>query len=583
MRLPTGASAWLLAIGSSVSYSAASAQAPASEPRAGSQLGAAAGRANEHAPSPAQRATAQPVLHVRASTRLELHALPSATAVRIEGSLEDDLDQPLEGRNVLLTLEAADGASPSDAASRTLRTDRAGRFVQALTRGTGRYTLHASFAGDSLHEGTIFSQTFDVTRADVQLQLVLPRGHVIALDDAATDFEVRASSAAGAARLAVDLRDESGRELARGVTDEQGVWRGTRENADLGAPGPGQWMASSAQDAQRASGRTRLSVLRQRATELKLTAVTFDAGHEVVRVGGTLQTRAGPLPNAAVGLFVDSEHAQTLMTDARGQFQHALPFARGAELVVRHVSARFDPDNLGLIPSRSTERAITIPARPGPSLWWIAIPSFLSLAFSWLFVRHNAWFGARAPAPVNRAGVQLGAARRRVPAQHNLDGVIEDADTAAPIARAALRVVRGDGREVTAAVKPDGSFSIAALEPGAYRVESRAPGYALEASEVRVPHAGEGTGLRVRLRSLRTLALEAHRPLLRRVFPTRERQHTATVRETLRSAPPDWSGPTLERLSTLVEHTAYAPDEPTVDHVHAIEVHADELLQRQDR
>jgi hypothetical protein len=249
---------------------------------------------------------------------------------------------------------------------------------------------------------------------------------------------------------------------------------------------------------------------------------------------------------------------------------------------VRHVSARFDPDNPGLIPSRSAERAITIPARPGPSLWWIALPSFLSLAFSWLFVRRNAWFGARPPAPVNRAGVQLGAARRRAPTQHNLDGVIEDADTAGPIARAALRVVRVDGREVAATVKPDGRFAIPQLEPGAYRVESRAPGYALEASEVRIPHAGEGTGLRVRLRSLRTLALEAHRPLLRRVFPTRERQHTATVRETLRSAPRDWSGPVLERLSALVEHTAYAPDEPTLEHVNAIEVHADELLQRQD-
>jgi hypothetical protein len=502
--------------------------------------------------------------------------------VRIEGSLVDDLDQPLDGRSVLLTLEAADDASPTDTASRTLRTDRAGRFVQALTRGTGRYTLHASFAGDSQFEGTIFSQTFDVTRADVLLQLSLPRGHVIALDDPTTEFELRASSAAGAERLAVELRDESGRELARGKTDEQGVWRGALPNADLGAPGPGQWMASSALDAERAAGRVRFSILRQRATELKLTAATFDPESEGVRVAGTLATRAGALPKAAVGLFVDSEHAQTLMTDASGRFDHVLAFPRGAEEVVRHVSARFDPDNPGLVPSRSTERAITIPARPGPSLWWIALPSVLSLAFSWLFVRRNAWFGARPPAPVNRAGVQLGAARRMAPSQLNLDGSIEDADTAAPIAQAALRVVRSDGREVTATVRPDGSFSIPQLEPGAYRVESRAPGYALEASELRIPHAGEGSGLRVRLRSLRTLALEAHRPLLRRVFPTRELQHTATVRETLRSAPTDWSGPTLERLSELVEHTAYAPGEPTVEHVHAIEVHAEELLQRRD-
>jgi hypothetical protein len=578
MRPPTAAVVSLLAGWFSVSYScAAGAQPSAATPAPAAPLAPLA----SGAPA-AARASAQPTLHVRASTRLELHAQPSASIVRIEGTLVDDLDQPLDGRYVLLTLDAADDASPTDTASRTLRTDRAGRFVQALTRGTGRYTLHASFAGDSQYEATIFSQTFDVTRADVQLQLSLPRGHVITLDDPTTEFELRASSAAGAARLAVDLRDESGRELARGTTDEQGVWRGALPNADLGAPGPGQWMASSALDAERAAGRVRLSILRQRATELKLTAATFDPEHEGVRVAGTLSTRAGALPKAAVGLFVDSEHGQTLITDASGQFDHVLAFPRGAEEVVRHVSARFDPDNPGLVPSRSTERAITIPARPGPSLWWIALPSVLSLAFSWLFVRRNAWFGARPPAPVNRAGVQLGAARRMLPSQLNLDGSIEDADTAAPIAQAALRVVRSDGREVTATVKPDGSFSIPQLEPGAYRVESRAPGYALEASELRIPHAGEGSGLRVRLRSLRTLALEAHRPLLRRVFPTRELQHTATVRETLRSAPTDWSGPTLERVSELVEHTAYAPGEPTVEHVHAIEVHAEELLQRRD-
>jgi hypothetical protein len=527
-------------------------------------------------------ANAQPTLHVRAGTRLQLHAQPTASIVRIEGTLLDDLDQPLDGRSVLLTLEAADDASPKDTASRTLRTDRAGRFVQALTRGTGRYTLHASFDGDPLHDGSIFSQTFDVTRADVQLELVLPRGHVVSLDDPTTEFEVRASSAVGGAHIELDLRDESGRQLARGVSDDRGMWRGALPSADLGAPGPGQWMASSTADADRGPARTRVSVLRQRATELKLTAASFEAEHESLHVFGILQTRAGPLAKQAIGLFIDSEHAQTVVTDARGQFDQLLAFPSGLEAIVRHVSARFDPDNPGLVPSRSTERAITIPARPGPSLWWIVLPSLLSLAFSWLFLRRNTWFGAKPPAPVARAGVQLGAGKRMAPTQLGLDGSIEDADTAAPIARAALRVVRTDGRETTATVKPDGSFSIPQLEPGAYRVESRAPGYALEKSEVRIPHAGEGSGLRVRLRSLRTLALEAHRPLLRRVFPTRELQHTATVRETLRNAPPDWSGPTLDRLSELVEHTAYAPDEPTVEHVRSIEVHAEELLHRGD-
>ncbi|HEV7799625.1 MAG TPA: carboxypeptidase-like regulatory domain-containing protein, partial [Burkholderiales bacterium] len=150
---------------------------------------------------------------------------------------------------------------------------------------------------------------------------------------------------------------------------------------------------------------------------------------------------------------------------------------------------------------------------------------------------------------------------------------------------ASLRVVRTGvepRRELSALVDPGGSFSIPHLEPGSYRIESRAPGYLPESTDVRIPHAGEGSGLRVRLRSLRTLALEAHRPLVRRVFATRELQHTATVRETQRGAPPDWPGSTLEHLSTLVEQTAYAPAEPTPEHVQAIERHANELLQGRD-
>ena len=221
-----------------------------------------------------------------------------------------------------------------------------------------------------------------------------------------------------------------------------------------------------------------------------------------------------------------------------------------------------------------------IPARPGPNLLWVLLPCLASLALSWFVLRRTgSWLGPRAAAPSNTPSVQLGATRsRRGTNQSGLDGVIEDADTAARLAAAALRVTRSDGLSFVAQIARDGSFAIARLEPGVYRVEARAPGYAIEASSVRIPHAGEGSGLRVRLRSLRTLALDAHRPLLRQVFPAREQQHTATVRETLLRAPSVWPRVELEQLSTLVEQTAYAPNEPTAEQVQQIENGAGDLL-----
>ena len=519
----------------------------------------------------------EPTLHVRASTRIELHAQAGANQIRISGRLIDDLDQPLVGRSVLLTLTAADDTIASDPPSRMLRTDSSGRFVQQLTRGTGRYTLRARYAGDPLHEPGEISQTFDVMRSGVQLQLVLPQGHVVSLDEASADFEVRATSEASVEGLILSLKDETGRTLANGGTDSQGVWRSAMPTSELGDPGPGEWTVTSVPDAERAAGSGVVRVVRQRATTLELEAA-YDLDAAGVRVRGSLATKVAPLPRAAIGIYLDGEHAHTLLTDARGQFDRVLPLEAGIEPMTRHIAARFDSDRPGLGSSRSADRTLTIPPRPGPNLLWIVVPSLASIVLSWLLLRRSgSLLGTRNGTPSNQAGVQLGAARQRAATQYEMDGVIEDADTAVRLSRATLRVARSDGLLIAAQVHRDGSFSIPTLDPGTYRVEARAPGYAVEASEVRVPHSGEGRGLRVRLRSLRTLALEAHRPLLRRVFPTREQQHTATARETMQKAPSVWPKPAIEQLTAMVEHSAYGVDEPTVDEVRAIEGKAREL------
>jgi len=577
------------------------------------------------------RAAAEPSLHVRASSRLELHTRRDANVVRIEGVLSDDLDVPLAGRSVRLSVEQVGAEPPLSAAARetradaqtltdaswtrVVRTNPEGRFSQALTLSLGRYRLGANYAGDALHAASALERTVDVALHDVELQIVLPRGRAISLDDPQLEIELRARSEAGGAGLTIMVLDQDRRSLAHGVSDEQGTLRLTVPTDALGEPGPGQLIAISAADGERAAGRTESSVLRLRATALTLMAA-WDESQESLRMSGTLHAGKAPVAGKAIGLFIAVQHVQTVSTDSAGRFAYALEAAtdptaqlgraaRSGE-TIQHVSARFDSDTPGLESSRAPEQAVIVPAWGGPNLIWLILPSLASLLLvGWILRRNRGWLAPARRSETFEAGVQLGAAKQhRAAGERGVSGVIEDADTAARLGTATLSLIPLLGSEQAAAigapVAADGRFAVAALPPGHYRFEARAPGYALESSELRIPHAGEGAGLRVRLRSLRTLALEAHRPLVRRVFATRESQIAATPREALRQAAPLWprslvppaatpdrakpSGDApsreLERVTELVEQTAFSAREPTVEQVQAIEDAMTELLKR---
>jgi Carboxypeptidase regulatory-like domain len=577
------------------------------------------------------RAAAEPSLHVRAGTRIELHARSEDAGLRVVGALRDDLDVPLPGRSLRLRV---DPASPSESAaaslageataatsggtrawSRKLRSDDAGQFEQLIALPLGRYRITAEYAGDDSHERADLEHTVDLALAEVTLELRLPGGQNISLDQEQFDVELRARfgiEPAEPAELPIRLHDERGRELARGKSDARGHWRSTLPTAVLGPPGPGRLFATTPADAQRAAAAVALNVMRERSTALTLRAA-WDEARESLQLSGELRTRAEPLAGKAIGLYLDRRHAITLTTDARGRFEHALRADADASGLLareqrdqehtRHASARFDSDTPGLDSSQAGEQSVRVPAWPGPNLLWVLLPSLISLVGIGLWLRRaGALFGSAEPLDVFAPGVQLGAAAQwRAASLRGLDGVIEDAETGARLAEArlALALERGSesrGGETAQGLVPvgaDGGFSVAALPPGLYRLEASAPGYALATSEFKVPHAGEGAGLRVRLRSLRTLALEAHRPLVRRLFATREQQLAATPREVLQRAGPlalpplSASGaPTrsgsdeLAALTDLVERTAYAPATPTSEQVDAIEQHTHALIKR---
>jgi hypothetical protein len=106
-------------------------------------------------------------------------------------------------------------------------------------------------------------------------------------------------------------------------------------------------------------------------------------------------------------------------------------------------------------------------------------------------------------------------------------------------------------------------FTTTSLPADSYRVRVHAGGYAGASFDVRVPHAGTASGIVIGLRSLRSAALDAHAPVARRVLRAEASLHVATVRDTLAAAVSgNTAGPTLARLTDLVEHTAYARSTP---------------------
>jgi hypothetical protein len=510
--------------------------------------------------APCMPALAAPSLRVRAQVGLEMHAAYVGDSVSLRGVLHDDLGVAMAGRELLARLEPTGGGRPQ---RHTLRSDARGGFAATWPALANTYRVWVDFEGDGFYERATASTQIEPNRAELRLDVLEPSELQLSLDRTSTRVVLRASSAAGGQALTIDVRDELGRALTRGVTDARGQLSIQLESAKLGEPGLGELIARSTGDVTRGSAEISKPILRMRETRTALHA-NYDPKHAVLRLIVQLKTGAGPLSQRAVGVFLDGKHLVTLVTGAAGTQRHKMT---APELTLEPgdhaLVARFDSDAPGLGASRSPSVSLQIAPRVGPSAIWLLVPALCSIAFALYSLRKSRSQEPLAPSADDSASaVRLGSVTRgKTRSGYVIDGWVCDAESTAPLL-ASLELSAQHTPNVELQAETDGRFETASLPPALYEVCVRCAGYAALTFQLQIPHAGTGSGLRVSLRNLRGLALDAYAPLAQRLLHSESAREQSTVRETLAAAKSGkLAGPAFEALSAHVETIAYA--EPT--------------------
>jgi hypothetical protein len=519
-------------------------------------------------------AHAEPLVRVRGESRIEIGVAHGELGVSISGALRDELGTPLSGRT--LAVEAIPESAPDDPWVAELSTDDGGRFALEIAGADRNYRLLATFRGDATHRGVRVERNVERARDDVRLELKLGAGARINLDAPELTVEVVAESDAGGDGLSMRLTDESGRELARGTTLADGRLHLSVPTERLGPPGAGLLRIESLRDARRAEAQTEARVVRTRAVLLELTpeATSLEVGSPLT-VKGRARTRAAPRARVPVGLFVDGQHAETVITDAAGSFESRLWLA--AEPGSLTLLARSEGDAASAYPPAETSVVISVlPGQPLPMLWLLGATAVAALGL-WGLARVRATSLGERPGEV----VEAPFARRVVPRKGQgrrdrmrIDGRVQDLrnDAGVPFAKVSLLHEHPEGSCVLAA-DDAGRFASPVLPPGRVRLRIESPGFVATEIDLFVPHRGEWTAFAVRLESLRERALAPFRKLALKVLPSPRAWGVWTTREArewIGRAAPD-SRPMLGQLTLDIERACYDEQPPSEEEVGSIE------------
>ncbi|MCB9611426.1 MAG: hypothetical protein H6722_03130 [Sandaracinus sp.] len=493
-------------------------------------------------------ASAQPLLRVRAETRLELTQEVVPGGVRLRGALLDDLGVPLASREVVIELNDLAGGLRRE----RVRTDREGRFqldVDLAESETAR--ARALFGGDEGHERLEVERVVDGRRADVRLRLVLASS-TLSLDEASHRIEAHADSSAGGSALELELLDELGRTLGRATTDAAGHAVFDVASTELGGPGAGRVVLRTNGDATRAPGRTETPIVRARGSTLTLEGPSRVAVGATAVMRGRLFDATGPLPERAVGFFAGERHLGSVLTRTDGTFEHPLEPTRD-DAPTWAVVARYESDEPGHVATESPAVEIRVDV-PAPTSLWALLALALCMVAAWL--ARSLWRReASAVTPPRPATMPLSLAKPRRAGERSrvIAGKLEDRESRGLAGRIVAR--SPEGNETLVPTDGDGRFEHE-LPVGTYELRFEAPGHATERVVVTLPHRGEWQGVTVRLESWRQRAWSVLRGAVERAgLPGWDR---GTIREVV--APGD---PSIRALGGAVEQAVY--DRPAPD------------------
>jgi hypothetical protein len=517
-------------------------------------------------PAVASVARAQTDIRVRATTRLELRSEPGGDAIHLAGRLLDDADSPIGAQTVVVLALASGGAS---LASTPVATDAAGAFRVTFQAIPDLHTFVAQYAGDGLHDASEQVLPHDATRAPVRIEWILPDGSRLDLDRPRHPVEVRVRSTAGAGQVAVEVRDELDRVLARGRTNADGNLPMVLTRSDLGAPGTGLLSARTEGDAARAEGRADVTVLRSRGSRIEAAARPAEGA---LLVEGTLRDSRGGLGRQPVGLFASNVHLETRWTDASGRFAFQLPsIPERTSAHETELEVRFDSDAPWIGSSKSEILRIA-PREAWPGRGWI----LTSFALTLLLLAATR---RRAPSGPTRTAHRAPGAHASGPARifgrrsRRVGGMITDASDGRPLADARV-AIQGSTPGTRSAVPVDwlGRFSSAPLSGGTWTLLVEADGYESARASIPIPHRGEWREAHVRLQSLRASAEHRYRTAASAVLPEPHLWYYWSERETVAHRRAHGHATTeLTTLVDLVERARYGPTAPRAEALEAID------------
>ncbi len=527
---------------------------------------------------------AEPLIRVRAESRIELGVAHLELGMAVSGALRDELGTPLMHRP--LALEARALGDASEPWRVTVETDENGRFSLDLSDADRDYRLLATFTGDATHRGVRVERKVERARADVRLELRLPQGNAIDLDAPTFSVQSVAESDAGGDGITMRLLDEEGREIARGITDAQGKLALVVPTLSLGEPGAGLVRIESLRDARRAEAQTEARIVRRRTVYVTLHAAEgpFAAGSPI-QVSGKVSTHGGPRTGVPVGLFATTQHLETVVTDANGDFKGELWIdALPGPLAV---TARTEADATGAYAISEARLLLTIgPPRPLPTPWVLGavIASLmLLLTIAQLHKQPSAGEGRLVDADGSSgASVRPARAQGRRD-RHRVHGRALDARNDGPVVGAKVTLIHEQAESCCVlATDALGRFASPILLIGRARLRIEAAGYVATETELEIPHRGEWSAFAIRLESLRARALLPFRRLALRVLPSARAWGIWTTREArewLSERSPN-EGEVLATLTRDVERACYASEPPSEAEVVGIEQTAEALQAR---
>jgi len=514
-------------------------------------------------------AGAEPVVRVRAESRLTATLERVADGHELRGLLSDDLDVPLPNRAVTVSFARAGAVTQQ----LPLTTDAQGRIAARLG-ALEDVDVAISFAGDALHGGSDAPVAASAGRDGLVLHWGVEAGAVFDVGTPRHELEVGLLPAAGARGVRLSLRTDFG-ELGHAVTDAAGRARFTFGAARLGPARRTRLIASASASGGRAALREMRTIVVRTPTAVTLAADATGAPGEV-HVEGLLTAASRALPDQAIALEAGERLLKTLETDADGRFEAtvAIPatVAPGGELAIH---ARFESDAPWRAGARSGVVDVVIPPAPAPHPAWLLIPVALCLL---LLMRYRPRGAERAHAEADAAarraqpGFRTSGSRRLSWAgELGIAGRVVDLEHGGTVSGARVELRDGPGAPAELAIDRSGRFEAGQLRAGSYTIVASAPGYCEEQAHFDIPHRGQWSDLRVTLERLRNRAFEEYRPAGDAVGPGIGAAGVLTPQEILdhhRASGADRAP--LAELVELVEEAVYGKTPPTEEHVDEI-------------